>query len=235
MAIITAKKLFNDFLSIIYPHCCAACEDAYALEGDHFCLRCRTKISNTDHFENEENELLIRLAGRVETQHGAALFKFIKEGIIQEVVHKIKYKGRDDLIYSFGQQFGAKLLSSDLFKPIDLILPIPVHRSRLRKRGFNQSEVFSQGISDIIKRPVESDCLRKTNKSNSQTKKSRVDRFQNVLESFELCKPEKLQNKAILLVDDVLTTGATIEAAFKILNSVSGLTIQIGILALAHE
>jgi len=173
------------------------------------------------------------LSGRIEFQHGAALYNFIKSGSVQNAVHALKYGNRRDIGTVFGRHFGEKMSTSEHFDKPDLIIPIPLHYKRAQQRGYNQSEMFARGISDIIGTTVSTKHLVKTEELVSQTKMSREDRFMNVLNSFQLRKEKELTGKTILLVDDVLTTGATIEAACVVLSKIPDLKLQLGLIALA--
>lgn len=188
----------------------------------------------TDHFEINDNDLVYRLAGRAEIKHGAALYNFIKSGRVQQAVHSLKYRDRPDIGVILGQQFGEQLMASELFETPDLIIPIPLHYKKQKKeRGYNQSEEFAKGISSITGSKVNTSILIKHVEIDSQTRKGRADRFNNVLNSFKLIHPEKLEGKSVLLVDDVMTTGATIEAAYTLLSPIKDIKLYIGLIVLA--
>jgi len=188
----------------------------------------------TDHFEIKENDLVYRLSGRMEIEHGAALYNFIKSGRVQNAIHSLKYRDRPDIGFALGEQFGRRLTISEFFETPDYIIPIPLHYKKQKKeRGYNQSEQFANGISSIIKSKVNTSILIKHKEIDSQTRKGRADRFQNVLDSFKVVKPSKLEGKTILIVDDVMTTGATIEAAYTLLAPIRNIKIFIGLIVLA--
>lgn len=229
------KLLFKDLVDLVYPCYCVSCEKENALDNHVFCLRCFLQVSNTNHFSVKDNELLFRLSGRVELEHGAALYEFIKKGSVQDAIHKLKYKRQSEIGVILGRQFGNEYLKSTLFEKADFIIPIPVHYKRLLSRGYNQSLMFAKGINEVSNIPILRKALIKTESIKTQTKKSRSDRFSKVLTSFELRKTKALKGKTILLVDDVVTTGATIEAATTILSEIEDIKIQLGVIALAND
>ena len=190
----------------------------------------------SDNFEIEDNELRRRLLGRVEPTFAAAFYSFIKGGSVQQAVHRLKYENRPDIAVSFGQQYGESLMASPHYLKPEVLIPIPLHYAKREIRGYNQSLMFARGIADLLKVPIITDCLVKTKDLVSQTRKSREDRFINVLNSFEFRKKEKLRGKHVMIVDDVVTTGATFEAAVTILlNHLPRLKIQLAAIALAHD
>jgi len=166
-------------------------------------------------------------------KNGAALYRFVKEGLMQNVIHNIKYRNRYDVAHTLGKRWGEQMLDSDIWEKADYIIPIPLHISRHRQRGYNQSMHFAKGIKEATGIEIKDDILIKYRKHKSQTRKSRTNRFENVLNSFKLKNSELLDGKTILLVDDVMTTGATIEAAYQLLSKSSYIKFQIGLIALA--
>jgi len=180
----------------------------------------------------DENEMLFRVAGRLELQWGAALYNFIKGGRIQQALHRLKYENRPEIGVHFGEQFGKKMEEAGCKLP-DYLIPIPLHYAKQQIRGYNQSERFARGISNVLNIPVNQNVLFKHKEIVSQTKKNREDRFPNVLDSFNLKNKEQLRGKTVMIVDDVMTTGATLEAAYTLLSDLPDITIQVGIIALA--
>jgi len=187
----------------------------------------------SDHFEVKDNDLVFRLSSRIELLHAAALYNFIKGGSVQNAIHLLKYGNRSDIAYEFGRQYGVRLLQSPLFVQPDIIIPIPLHFRKQQLRGYNQSSFFAKGISEELRVPISNHNLVKIKEINSQTHKNREDRFENVLDCFSLRKKDQLAGKTILLVDDVLTTGATVEAAYSWLSKIPNVKFQLGLIALA--
>lgn len=192
-------------------------------------------VGTTDHFEIKENELLLRLKGRVSIEHGAAMYNFIKDGKVQDVIHALKYKNKPQAGVIIGRNMGLKYLESKLFSSADYLIPIPIHQKKRHTRGYNQCSMIAKGFHEQTQIPINENCLIKRDTAESQTKKIRSDRFVNVLDSFELSNEALLENKTILLIDDVLTTGATIEAAYTRLKAVNNITIQVLVAALAKD
>ncbi len=222
-------------MSLVFPNTCISCEENIAIKHDVFCVPCKISVGTTNHFHVKENELLQRLSGRIEIHHVAALFNFLKDGGIQKAIHALKYGKRYRVAHIFGRDVGKKILNSPLFYRIDTIVPIPIHWKKRRSRGYNQCEEFGQGISEVIGAPLVVNSLLQMKGQKSQTQKNRSERFQNVLESFVLKNPERFKSKSILLVDDVVTTGATVEAAYHLLKQIPDIKIQIALIALAND
>ena len=230
----TISNLVRDIIGLIYPAQCISCKKKILNGKDVFCIECFKRCSVSDSFQYKENEIQERLRQRVRMSHGAALYNLTKDSIIRNAVHAIKYSGRRDLARAFGTIFGKKLMQAEHFNSIDYIVPVPIHQKRLKKRGYNQSLEFAKGISKITSIKILDDCLMKVKHVDTLTRKSRENRFQQVLNSFEVYNAQQLRGKSILMVDDVLTTGATIEAAYQKLIEFDPKEIYLGFICLAN-
>ena len=229
------KLLAKDFVTLIYPPHCIECDKQIPIREKLFCTNCQSIVGYTDHFEVINNDLIKRIGPRIIPEHGAALLNYVKEGAVQNAIHKLKYSGRFDIGNHLGVLFGEAYLASENFKKADVIIPIPIHNSRLRKRQYNQSEMFAKGISSVTGIKIDTTLLVKNKYMLSQTQKGRADRFDTVLNTFEVTDKLLYKNKRLLLIDDVLTTGATIEAAFTLLEKIPDAKIQLGLIALASN
>ncbi len=221
------------FFSLFFPNLCLACGEGLLSSDEVICLPCRINLPKTNMHRMKENHFTDRLWGRVPLQSGAAMYLFSKGTKVQALIHKLKYKNKPAIGVKLGQQYGKTLKEATMFSSIDLIVPVPLHPRKERKRGYNQSDQFAIGLSKSMKKPWLKNGLKRLNYSQSQTTKSRFERYANVLSAFEVDSREELEGKHILLVDDVLTTGATLEAcASKILEvpntKISMVTIAIG-------
>ncbi|MEL6864495.1 MAG: phosphoribosyltransferase family protein, partial [Bacteroidota bacterium] len=160
----------------------------------------------------KDNPFTDRFWGRIDLKAGAALYYFSKGGRTQQLIHHLKYSGKKEIGLKLGQLYGKMLLESPYFKGIDVIIPVPLHPRKQKKRGYNQSDWFAKGLSESMNCPWYAHGLQRIHMANSQTQKSRLERLVNVSQAFEVKNRALLEGKHILLVDDVLTTGATLEA-----------------------
>ncbi|MBI1228354.1 MAG: ComF family protein [Bacteroidetes bacterium] len=224
---------FEDFLCLFFPHLCLACERNSPPYGDHICTICKATMPEANFHLRKENPFTEKFWGRVNVHAGMALYLFTKESRVQNLIHHLKYKGKTEVGTVLGQRIGNMLHQSPLFAGIDVIVPVPLHLRKERIRGYNQSEVLGNGIADTFGRPLIGNGMKRTIHSTSQTKQSRESRLHNVGEVFEVAKPKLLEGKHILLVDDVLTTGATLEVCANKLLEVPGVKISMATIAIA--
>lgn len=155
---------------------------------------------------------MTRLAGRLPIRHGWAFLKFQKGGVVQRLLHQLKYNNCPEIGERLGKAYGRELSDTLLAGEFDLIVPVPLHRSRQRQRGYNQSAYFAKGLSEALQVPWDESISIRTHATASQTRKNRADRWENVRHVFDVRTAISVQGKRILLVDDVITTGATLEA-----------------------
>jgi ComF family protein len=179
---------------------------------DIICSQCIYRLPRTQFHLQEDNPVARRFWGRVELQHASSWLLFNKGSRVQHLIHQLKYKGRTVVGVALGKMMGAAVANESFMKSVDLILPVPLHHSKQHKRGYNQCDFICEGISDSVKIPWRSDYLERVENNVSQTRFSKMQRWENVAEIFAARKPEQLRGKHVLLVDDVITTGSTIEA-----------------------
>lgn len=227
--------LFRDFFSLIYPNNCLACGNNLFRNEHIICTSCLFHLPKTNYHLEKDNPISQTFWGRTQINTAAAYYYFSKAGKVQHLVHQLKYKGKKEVGIYIGELYGKELMNTESFGKTDVIIPVPLHPKKEKKRGFNQSEVFAIGLSSSMKLPIDTTSLIRTFASETQTKKTRFKRWENVKEIFSLQDAEKLKNKHILLVDDVITTGATIEACANLLNTIEGVTINIASIAVASH
>lgn len=206
------SSYLKDFFSFIYPRLCQVCKRETPVKGREVCLTCLADFPYTNHFDNVDNPLKEKFFGRADLIYAAALINYYKGSIYTELVHRLKYEGDRRLGPTLGKMAGRRLVKSGWAEDIDAIVPVPLHKRRLNRRGYNQSYEFARGVREVSKIPIVTDLLLKVKHTSSQINQDRQSRLENVADSFKLSSPEKYQGKHLLIVDDVVTTGATIEA-----------------------
>jgi ComF family protein len=227
--------LINDFLSLIYPRHCEACTNVLLKHEKYICNYCLVALPKFIAGQGADNELSRVFAGRVPLNYGLSLYSYQKSTRVQKLLHAIKYQGQKELAVFLGNMFGADLNTKAGELGFNEIIPVPLHKNKLKKRGFNQSEYFALGLAEALKIPINNAVLERVVETSTQTKKKRYKRWENVDGIFKLREPGKLNNKHILLVDDVITTGATIEAAWQALQNEEGITISVASIAFASK
>lgn len=226
--IASIKKLYQEFYNITFPRVCMSClEEASPQSGSLFCVKCFFELPFTDHFTNANNDLVKHFYGKLDLNYAASLMYFTEGGAVQSILHNFKYKRMIDIGIQLGILSADKLLNSGFFGTIDAIIPVPLHQGKLFQRGFNQSEVFGRAVAKKMKVPIYDDVLLRNRYTETQTKKSRSERIKNVNEAFEVHNKHKINEKNIVLVDDVITTGATMISCVDILkeNGVNKISI----------
>jgi ComF family protein len=224
-------NIFSDLLNFIFPANCVTCSKILTDHEKILCSDCYYSIPRTNFHDDPENAVLQLFWGRVNISHATAFFYFNKGSLYQKLIHDLKYKGRSDIGIEAGKMFGAEIRES-VFNTVDLVIPVPLHRKKLRKRGYNQSEMIARGICMSLGKPLIPDLLERVDFTGTQTRRSRYDRFTNVTGCFRLNMNYKHSGKHILLVDDVITTGSTLEACAETLLE-SGSQVSVATLAVA--
>jgi len=201
----------SGFIGLFFPTICPACKLRMSDEL-LLCLSCESSLPETGFHLFNENPVAKSFWGRVPVEAATALYYYNKGSKVQNIIHQIKYKGNQKLGEFSGKKLGILLEQSSNFNDIDFILPVPLHPKKLKQRGFNQSTCIANGISQVIDRPVIETAVIRTAYTNTQTRKTRISRWQNVKDVFDVADSNMLKGKNILVVDDVITTGSTLEA-----------------------
>jgi len=209
--------MWNHFVNLIFPKWCAGCEGTLTEGEDLVCTFCRSELIISDFHKEEPNAIMAKFFGKLPVSHAFTMFSFNRKGIIQNLLHRLKYEGYYDLGVWLGRIYGEELNKCSWSKEIDLIVPIPLHKSKLQVRGYNQSEAFARGLSESMDKKLESEILGRNKNTKTQTRMGRMERWLNVHDIFEVTDTTKVKGKTILIVDDVITSGATMEAAGSLL------------------
>jgi len=228
--------MFQDLLALFFPESCYACSGVLARGEKFICTNCNIKLPYTDFHEHgatEQNPLQRRFWGKVPVRFAFSYLYFRSKGRVQRLLHQLKYKGAKELGEHLGKRYGSILQEHQYHENFDLIVPVPLHKYKLRKRGYNQSEYFALGLAAAMDVPVKANVLVRTINTTTQTHKDRYNRWQNVEQVFEVAKPDLIKDKHILIVDDVLTTGATLEACAVALLNAGASEVSIATIAAA--
>lgn len=227
------RNLFRDLIGLLFPDLCAAC-GVHLYRGEHhLCTKCRHDLPYSDHHLHDDNVAAKKFWGRLELKAVFALLHFRKGNRVQNILHRLKYKNQPELGVELGKMIGEKLLLNPAYSQIDCIVPVPLHRKRESRRGYNQSFLIAKGISDIMGLPTARQNLQRMVATESQTSKGRFSRHENMVGVFQLTNPSEVAGRHVLLVDDVITTGATLEACANELSKHGVAAISIAAVAFA--
>ena len=230
----TLTRYLADFTALLFPHLCPACGEALMANEHVLCTDCRYSLPFTNFHLQANNVVARQFWGKLNIEAAYALYYFNKGGKVQNLLHHLKYKNMPQIGKVLGEMAGEQLLKSNAFKQIDHIIPVPLHKRRLRERGYNQSARFGEGLAIKLNTDLIENNLLRTRHTDTQTHKSRFSRFENMREVFTVVDPDKLAGKHILLVDDIVTTGSTLEACGEALLKVPGLRLSIATIAYAE-
>jgi ComF family protein len=219
--------LWDDFISLLFPRLCHACGDHLLRNENLICTGCYVSIPRTNYHLQPDNPVAQLFWGRCLIEKAAAFSFYTRGSRLRNLIHKLKYSGIKEIGYELGRIYGGSLKSAGFTGDIDLIIPVPLHPSKKRIRGFNQSEFIGRGISDVACLPVDTSSLARITLSATQTNRSRYERWTNVEGIFRVTDPEAIRGKHIMLVDDVITTGSTVESCVNELVKVEGVKVSV--------
>lgn len=227
--------MLKSLLNLLYPETCSGC-NGLLLEGEPvICTQCRHDMPFTQHHLIPENETFKRFYGRLPLEHASAMVYFHKQGMVQELIHNLKYRGKENVGELMGQWYAYDLKNTAALKTVTDIIPVPLHPKKLRERGYNQVAGFGRAIAEGIGADYNERILQRTTYTKTQTKKNLAARAEIVGTAFDVAFTDADHNKHFLLVDDVITTGATLEACGRALLKVPGAKLSIVTIAYAHS
>ena len=225
--------MLQHLIDIFFPKVCYACNNLLHDNELYICTTCRHDLPVTDFHFNQDKTVENIFYGRCQIEKATALLWFEKKGITQRLIHNLKYRGFEEIGQFLGDWLGNELNSSGYYKNIDAVIPVPLHKKKQRKRGYNQVTIFGKQIAKALQAEFMEDVLIKTTNTNSQVHKNRISRWFNNPEVFKASNIEKIANKHILLVDDLITTGATLESCILVLQKAPHVKISIATMAVA--
>lgn len=227
--------MFENILNLFYPMVCLGCNSILLSSENVICTRCRHEIPMTLHHLNIENEAFKKFYGKIPVEFVATFIYFHKKGIVQQLIHNLKYKGHEEIGTVLGNWYSADLKSIEILKTIDTIIPVPLHKRKMKERGYNQVSSFGKTLAIQLNLQYKDTLLIRTKYSKTQTRKNLLNRIDVNNETlFDVKFDRKDHNKHFLLIDDVLTTGSTLEACGKALLKIPGTKISIVCMSMSH-
>lgn len=228
----TITNYLKDFFNLFFPDLCVVCNNHLINQEKLICISCLYHLPKTNFHHDIDNPVSQLFWGRTKLEYATALFYFNKGSKYQSMMHQFKYHGKKEIGFVLGKYFGTQIKES-VFKQVDVVIPVPLHKSKLRKRGYNQSEWLAWGISESLNKPMDIKSLVRTVATDTQTRKSRFDRWKNVERIFHITDHKALEGKHVLIIDDVVTTGSTLEACINAVLEVNNTKVSIATLAVA--
>lgn len=226
--------MIKELLNLFFPKICEACSVHLKDNEQLICTMCRHDLPITN-FHFEENITVNKiLFGRVKLESATALLHFSKKGMVQELLHNLKYRGHEAIGEFFGNWLGEELKTLEDYKAVEVVIPVPLHKIKLRSRGYNQVAKFGKALANALAVDYDDTVLLKSKHTKTQVFKARLKRYDDAETYFKVANTTRLKGKHILLVDDIITTGATIEACAKVLNTIEGVKISVATIAIAE-
>ncbi len=226
------SDIIEGFTGLFFPNVCACCSTGLMRGEEYICSHCLYELPTTGFHKEQDNPVAQSFWGRAVVEHATANYFFKKGNRIQKLVHQIKYRGQKEIGEVLGKEMGKNLCSS-CFQVVDIIVPVPLHLQKFRKRGYNQSEWIARGVAGMMNKPIDTQTLVRHASTSTQTRKKRFERWENVDSGFGLTNPDSFAGQHILLIDDVITTGATLEACIHAIQTSPEAKVSIATLAIA--
>lgn len=231
---VTLKRLTSDLISLLFPELCNACGTTLFHNEKLICIKCLYDLPFTDYHQYAENRVAKQLWGRVPLNAAMAMLYFRKGAKVQNLIHSLKYNGKTDVGLLLGKMMGERLRNSALYQDVNVIIPVPLHPKKHKQRGYNQSGFIAKGLAESMDTGFNESNLIRSAFTESQTKKSRYNRYENMQDVFKVTLPGEISNKHILLIDDVITTGATLEACANELLNAGAAKVSVAAVAFAE-
>lgn len=228
------KDWLSSFLSLLFPRCCVVCGRPLAKGEECLCTMCNINLPRTDYHLRKDNPVEKLFWGKIPLERATSFFFYRKGSDFRQILHQLKYGGQKDIGAIMGRYMAAELLASGFFEGVDVILPVPLHKKKQQIRGYNQSEWIARGIAAVTGISIDTESVVRQKNTETQTRKSSFERWENVERIFQLHHAESLAGKHVLIVDDVLTTGATTVECASCLAEIEGIRISILTLAMAE-
>lgn len=226
----TLADYIGGIAQLFFPHRCSGCGSDLLSRKQWLCIHCLQELPETGFSRAYDNPVEKIFWGRTPVAAATAQFYFTKKSSLQHTLHAFKYSGKKLLGIYLGKLMAEEILQGQRFQTVDLIVPLPLFWSREKKRGYNQSQVLSEGMAGVLSLPVLSKAVQRRQLTSTQTKKTRIERWRNMENKFLVSDPSAVKGKHVLLVDDIITTGATLEACAQVLHE-AGATVSIAALA----
>ena len=227
--------MFKSIVNLFFPKVCSGCNSFLLTNENVICTVCRHDIPLTNHHLNPDNDASKKFYGRIPILHASALFYFHKKGIVQQLIHNLKYKGHEEIGSIIGEWYAEDLSKMDFIQTVDEIIPVPLHPRKLKERGYNQVTTFGRALSSSLNLPYNDTILVRNKYSKTQSKKNLLGRTEGIESVFDVTFTEKDHDKHFLLIDDVITTGSTLEACSRALLKIPGAKISIVCMAMAQS
>jgi ComF family protein len=231
----TFRQLLPDFLHLFFPHLCAGCGSDLLKKDQSICIQCYTSLPETNFAATPANPIEQLFYGRLRVQEAMSAYYFTKHSVLQNMIHAFKYTGHKECGRQLGKWMGLQLQQSKRFRHIDYLVPMPLYPERFHRRGYNQATLLCEGMATVTEIPIHEQLVARIKPTATQTKKGRTERWKNVSDSFALIQDSSIANQHLLLVDDVITTGASLEACGTRLSELPGIKLSIATLAFSTD